>query len=312
MNVSRSLAAAVLLLGLVGVAAWAAMRGPAAGPAGMVLIEAGRYTPGSDRGYADERPAGAVKVQAFWMDRTEVTNAQFDDFVKATGYVTDAERDGAAAVFQAPASTVDLHGDGSWWHYVRGADWRHTEGPSSSLQGREHEPVVQVTWRDAMAYARWLGRDLPTEAEWEYAARGRGQTETLDRVPRDAQGHPTANFWQGVFPELNSREDGYAGRAPVGSFPPNGYGLYDMIGNVWEWTRDAYTGPRQAHGNDDPYASLAEAGSLQPRAETMVIKGGSFLCSENYCARYRASARHPQEANLAAAHVGFRTVLRTQ
>jgi sulfatase modifying factor 1 len=169
---------------------------------------------------------------------------------------------------------------------------------------------VQVTQRDALAYAHWLGRDLPTEAEWEYAARGGGSAETLDRAPLDARGQPQANFWQGVFPELNSRADGYAGRSPVGAFAPNGYGLYDMIGNVWEWTRDAYTGPRQPHGNDDPYASVVQAGNAPPREQPMVIKGGSFLCSADYCARYRASARHPQEANLAAAHVGFRTVLR--
>lgn len=279
-------------------------------PTGMVHVPAGRYTPGSQQGYADERPAGEVRVAAFWIDRTEVSNAQFADFVNAMGYVTEAERQGAAAVFRAPANAEEIQGDGSWWHYVKGANWRHPEGPDSDLRGREHDPVVQVTLADALAYAHWMGRDLPTEAEWEYAARANGRPELLDRAPRDAQGRPTANFWQGVFPELNSREDGYAGRSPVGCFPANGFGLYDMIGNVWEWTRDEYAGPRQPHGSSDPYASVRETDVAMAPGRPMLIKGGSFLCARDYCARYRASARYPQEANLGAAHVGFRTVLR--
>ncbi|GAC1424539.1 MAG: formylglycine-generating enzyme family protein [Burkholderiaceae bacterium] len=278
--------------------------------AGMLSLPAGEFEPGTDHGYPDERPAGRVKVAQFWIDRTDVTNAQFSIFVNATGYVTEAEREGAAAVFQAPASIAEVEHDGSWWHYVRGADWRHPEGLQSNLKGREHDPVVQVTLADARAYAHWLGRDLPTEAEWEYAARGNGQEEKIDRAPRDAVGKPTANYWQGVFPEVNTREDGYAGRSPVGCFPANGYGLYDLIGNVWQWTTDAYAGPRQIHDNGDPFASVTAAGAPLRRDTPMVIKGGSFLCAANYCTRYRAAARYPQEANLATAHVGFKTVWR--
>jgi formylglycine-generating enzyme required for sulfatase activity len=271
----------------------------------MVRVPAGRFEPGSLQGYADERPAGSISVDAFWMDRTEVTNAQFEAFAKATGHVTAAEREGAAVVFRAPPRGKAVV-ENSWWRYTEGANWRHPEGPGSNLQGRMNQPVIHVTLADAQAYARWLGRDLPTEAQWEWAARGGGDAELLEREPRGPGGQASANYWQGLFPDLNTREDGFADRAPVGCFAANGYGLQDMIGNVWEWTIDAYRGARQPHGNGEPGKSVPRQAVI---GEPMVIKGGSFLCAADYCMRYRAAARHPQEADLGVAHVGFRTVM---
>ncbi len=278
----------------------------------MLPIPAGEFEPGSTQGYPEERPQGKskIKVRTFWMDRTEVTRAQFAAFVHSTAYVTEAELQGGAAVFREPASADEVTRDGDWWHYMPGASWQHPEGPDSNIHGRENEPVGLVTQKDALAYAHWLKRDLPTEAQWEWAARGNGQGEQLERDPRDKYGKPTANYWQGIFPVVNSREDGFSGSAPVGCFPVNGYGLHDMIGNVWEWTKDAFAGQYQGHGNGDPFSSLTRTGATVPRGKSMVIKGGSFLCSADYCVRYRTAARYPQEANLAAAHVGFRTVSR--
>lgn len=271
---------------------------------GMVRVPAGRFAPGTLQGYADERPAGDVSVAAFWMDRTEVSNAQFDAFARATGYRTNAERQGGAVVFQAPARGQPV-AQNAWWKYTTGANWRHPEGPASELEGRWNQPVVHITLADAQAYARWLGHELPTEAQWEWAARGGGSPELVDREPRSADGRATANYWQGVFPDLNTHEDGFIDRAPVGCFAANGYGLHDMIGNVWEWTRDVYQGQRQAHGSGEPEkVALQRNTSALP----MVIKGGSFLCAADYCVRYRAAARHPQESDLGVAHVGFRTV----
>jgi formylglycine-generating enzyme required for sulfatase activity len=270
--------------------------------AGMVRLDGGRFSLGADNGYAEERPPHEVAVRSFWIDRTEVTNAQFADFVQATRYVTEAERHGEGVVFRAPPKGQDV-AYGGWWHAVRGADWRHPDGPQSSLHGREHEPVVQVTRADAQAYADWLGRSLPTEAEWEYAAKAAGRSERLERGPRDAEGRPVANFWQGVFPYLDAGEDGHTGRAPVGCFAANGFGLHDLIGNVWEWTADPWSGRHQAHGT----GSAAPNGEHGPLG---LIKGGSFLCATDFCVRYRASARHPQERDVPASHIGFRTVAR--
>ena len=275
--------------------------------AGMVRIPAGSFTPGSTQGYADERPAGPVDVDAFWIDKTEVTNAQFAAFVEASAYVTEAERESGAVVFKAPEPGESIAYNG-WWHYIKGANWRHPEGPDSNLQGRANQPVVLVTLRDARTYAKWLGRELPSEAQWEWAALGGGNGEQLQREPRNAQGRATANYWQGVFPYLNTEEDGFVQRSPVACYPVNGYGLNDMIGNVWEWTLDPYLGARQAHGNGDP-AALVTKTKPDTEATVNVIKGGSFLCAKDYCVRYRSSARHPQETNLGVAHVGFRTVL---
>jgi len=279
------------------------------GHAGMVWVPPGSFIVGSRHGYADERPASdATTVEGFWIDRTEVTNAQFAAFVESTGFVTEAERGGASAVFEPRAipdgGRADETADDapSWWRHVPGADWRHPEGPASSLEGRMNQPVVQVTFADATAYARWRGGALPTEVEWEFAARSGGALEDAG-APVDDAGRPTANYWQGQFPNENAAKDGYRGRAPVGCFPANSLGIYDMIGNVWELTRDPYRGQRPAH------CTGHVEGPKDLDAEPAVIKGGSFLCAASYCARYRSSARHPHEAHLAAAHVGFRTVM---
>lgn len=279
--------------------------------AGMLRVPSGSLSIGSEAGYADEKPSGvASRVKSFWIDRTEVTNAQFAAFVAATGYVTAAEREGASAVFRAPAKGKAARGPEDWWSWIAGASWRHPEGAASAAVGAPSEPVVLVTVADAVAYAAWLGHDLPSEAEWEWAARGGGKAEMVDREPRDPTGRPTANYWQGLFPDINSKEDGFAALAPVGCFATNGYGIADMIGNVWELTRDRYTGSHQAHGNGDPGGAAARAGAANRKGEPVVIKGGSFLCAASYCLRYRASARYPHEADLATSHVGFRTVLR--
>lgn len=280
--------------------------------AGMVRLEGGSFAFGSDRGYPDERPAapGKVRVAAFWIDQTEVTVAQFGAFVKATGYVTDAERQGGAVVFHVPSEAELNARPLAWWGFVKGADWRHPSGPASKAPA-PNLPVTLVTQADAFAYAHWLGRDLPTEAEWEYAGKAGRDGPELDTAPRDAQGKPTANYWQGMFPTYDAASDGHPGLAPVGCYAANPFRLYDMIGNAWEWTRDAYTGPRQPHNNGDTAAVVPTASRpAGPANRTVVIKGGSFLCSPDYCVRYRAAARESQEADLGAGHVGFRTVRR--
>lgn len=278
--------------------------------AGMVAIPAGRFELGSMHGYADERPTRMVEVAAFHIDRTEVTNAQFLAFVEATHYVTTAERRGGSAVFHQP-TVAELEREGhAFWSFVEGADFRHPGGPETSLEGRENEPVVQVSFDDALAYARWLGRDLPTEIEWEYAARAGLDGESLHRAPRQVDGRPGANFWQGEFPIVNSAEDGFAFHAPVGCFPPNGFGLVDTIGNVWEWTADRYVGRHDEPAEPSDATDCRTPESAEAPAASRVLKGGSFLCASNACARYRVSARHPQEADMPAMHVGFRTVRR--
>jgi len=276
--------------------------------AGQVLVPTGWVRLGTPDGYPDERPAPQpVRVKAFWMDRTEVTNAQFAAFVKATQYITEAERQGGGAVFEVPSPETLQSRPLAWWRFVPGANWQHPKGPGSDLAGRAAEPVVMVTLADAMAYARWLGRDLPTEAEWEHAAKAGRTDRKLDAAPLDAQGRPTANYWQGSFPLNNLAQDGYAGLAPVGCFAPNAWGLFDMIGNAWELTSDTYAGPHQGHANGDP-AALREA--RHAPGQRIVIKGGSFLCAPDYCVRFRAAARESQESQLATSHVGFRTVSR--
>jgi formylglycine-generating enzyme required for sulfatase activity len=277
--------------------------------AGMVYVKGGKFVQGSDRGYADERPPRSVEVPSFWIDRTEVTNAQFSAFVAATGYVTTAERAGGSAVFHAPREAELADERYAYWRFERGANFRHPEGADSQLAGRANQPVVQVSWEDATAYARWLGRELPSEAEWEYAARAAQSDETLHSAPRDRRGRPLANFWQGDFPLQNKAEDGFAAQAPVGCFAANPFGLYDSIGNVWEWTRDLYRARREGPAAVPAAVDCrADSSSASGAAEARVIKGGSFLCSANFCARYRVSARHPQEATMPALHVGFRTM----
>lgn len=329
----------LLFLGLIGLAAWTragadpdpahsvarlgseALCGAAGGlppgwgsdpHAGMVRVPDGDFTFGSTRGYPDERPAEArrVAVRGFWIDQTEVTNAQFAAFVRATGYVTEAEREGAAVVFRTPSEEELGRRPYAWWHYVRGASWKTRDGDGAAPAAPPpNQPVTMVTQADALAYARWLGRDLPTEAEWEYAGKAGRDDDALDTAPVDAQGHPTANYWQGPFPLMDAARDGHAGLAPVGCYAANPFGLYDMIGNAWEWTKDSYGGAHQAHMNGDTAAVAAAAAPRRPD-QPMVIKGGSFLCSPDYCVRYRASARESQEADLGASHIGFRTVLR--
>jgi sulfatase modifying factor 1 len=285
---------------------------------------------GSDDHYPEEAPAHQETVEGFWIDRTPVTNLQFTAFVKATGHVTSAERPPDAAAYPGakpemvvPGSVgfrksdgpMDLSNAYNWWQWVPGADWRHPEGPGSSLHGRERHPVVHVAFADAAAYARWAGKDLPTEAEWEYAARGGlGDAEFAwgdEFMPR---GKPMANTWQGEFPYQNLLTDGYEGTSPVGSFPPNGYGLSDVTGNVWEWTTDWYTGP---HDAESPCcAGSARDMSRDPNDPAgiprRVMKGGSHLCAPNYCRRYRPAARMAQPVDTSTCHLSFRCIVRPE
>lgn len=271
------------------------------------------YT-GLPENWRDDPKAGMVKVSAgktailsFWIDQTEVTNAQFSSFVRETGYVSDAERQGGAAVFHKPTQEELATRSLAWWAYVSGATWQHPSGAGSSNADLPNLPVTLVTQADALAYARWLGRDLPTEAEWEYAAAAGQKSASLDAVPRDNAGNATANYWQGSFPTLNTGDDNHEGLAPVGCYPANDFKLYDMIGNSWEWTSDLYMARHQPHANGDPSAITPPS---RKKNLLIVIKGGSFLCSRDYCARYKASSRERQEADLGASHIGFRTILR--
>jgi sulfatase modifying factor 1 len=285
----------------------------------MVFIESGIFRMGSDRHYPEEGPAHLAGVEGFWIDRAPVTNAQFARFVETTGYITFAERPpraedypGAApgnlvagsSVFRAPSRPVPLNNPYNWWFYVAGACWRHPEGPGSSLDGRAAHPVVHVVLEDAEAYARWAGKELPTEAEWEFAARGGlADAEFAWGDLFRADGIRMANTWDGDFPVRNN--EGTAGTTPVGEFPANGYGLFDMIGNVWEWTADAW---RARH---DAPQSCCNA----PRTDAIarkVIKGGSFLCARNYCERYRPAARLAEAIDTSTSHLGFRCVRHTQ
>jgi len=271
---------------------------------GELWVPGGAIRIGSDRGYAEERPAYDARVDGFRIDRHEVTNRQFAAFVAATGHVTQAEREDRSIVFDPPGSDELAVDPAQWWKIVAGADWRHPDGPGSDLAGRADLPVVHVSYADARAYADWAGRALPSEEQFEYAARA-GAVESLEQPGADS-----ANTWQGSFPVWNDGDDGHARLAPVGCYKPNAFGLNDMIGNVWEWTGSWYlpshgaiTGPGGAPGNPsfDP---------AQPGVRARVIKGGSFLCAPNYCARYRPAARHAQDELSGASHLGFRTVSR--
>jgi sulfatase modifying factor 1 len=292
---------------------------------GMVLIPGGTFRMGSEQHQPEERFTHIVRVGDFWIDRHEVTNAQFQKFVEATGYVTLAERGldpathpGMPKELLIPGSVVfvqptDAKRGGritQWWQYLQGANWRQPGGPGSSIADKANHPVVDIAYEDALAYAQWRGRSLPTEAQWEFAARGGRDGEDDWSSAFNSEGKPIANTWQGIFPVYNTNEDGYAGTAPVGCFPANGYGLYDMIGNVWEWTSDLYRQSHPREAADDPTGPDLVSIRLPPgQSANRVIKGGSYLCSSNYCARYRPAARQPQEVDLAAAHLGFRTVL---
>jgi formylglycine-generating enzyme required for sulfatase activity len=270
--------------------------------AGMVRVNAGEFILGTNLGYVEERPEIKAKVKSFWIDQTEVTVAQFADFVKATGYVTEAEQEGGGVIFRIPSKEELKRILYPWWHYVKGANWKHPVGADSNAD--PNHPVTLVTLADAQAYANWLGRDLPTELEWEYAAKAGIQDVDMEKEPRNSLGKPQANFWQGSFPFNNSHEDGYEGVSPVGCYASNGFHLYDMIGNVWEQTKDAYIPSHQQQEN-----KTAMPSSTKPN-RAMVIKGGSHLCAQDYCVRYRPSAREAHEANLPIGHIGFRTVIR--
>lgn len=314
--------------------------GPGSAPEGMVWISGGEVAMGTTTAaqgmclvpgaVVDSVPVHRVRVSGFWMDATETTNAQFARFVAATGYVTVAERVPSAAelpgvpaamlvagstVFTPPAADVSLENPLAWWCYAPGADWRHPTGPGSSLAGRDDQPVVQVAYSDAVAYATWAGKRLPTEAEWEFAARGglEGRTYTWGDDLRPG-GRWMANLHQGHFPMTDTGEDGFTGIAPVARFPANGYGLYDMAGNVWEWCGDWYRA--------DYYAQQAATGAVtsdptgpgdsldpeEPGAAKRVQRGGSFLCSAQYCTRYVVGSRGKGEVNTASNHLGFRCV----
>ena len=282
----------------------------------MRWVPAGSFDFG-DTLYPEEQPVQKTTVAGFWIDRTEVSNEAFAAFVAATGYVTQAERavDAArhpglppamrmpgAVVFVMP-NAVQGQGDlTQWWRYTAGANWRHPGGPATGIDGRGAFPVVAVSYEDAQAYARWKGHALPSEAQWEWAARA-GQA----RAAQDHDQPPQANTWQGLFPMVNSGEDGFVGLAPVGCYAANALGLFDMIGNAWELTADAYL-PHHRNATAEPALPDQAPAGLRQGAQR-VIKGGSFLCAPNYCARYRSGSRQPQDDDLGASHLGFRTVL---
>ncbi len=315
---------------------------PQPAPAGMAWIPGGEFSMGckDPRGdfcggtkpMDDARPIHRIYVDGFWMDRTEVTNAEFARFVEATGYVTVAERPlrpedfpgvprqdlaPGSVVFSSPGHAVPLDSAHRWWRYVPGASWRHPEGPSSNLKGREKHPVVHMAYEDAEAFAKWAGKRLPTEAEWEFAARGGKAGEAYpwgnELTPRDRW---QANIWQGEFPARNSAADGAVATAPVASFPPNAYGLHDVSGNVWEWCSDWYRpdtyrrpgkpedvvrnprGPTQAESFDPQ----------QPGLPQRVQRGGSYLCTDQYCTRYMLGTRGKGAPDTGSSHLGFRGV----
>jgi len=302
----------------------------------MVWVPGGTFRMGSDKHYPEERPSHHVSVDGFWMDRYPVTNDRFTRFVESTGHVTFAEivpnaddYPGAlpemlyagSLVFVKPAGPVDRRQIANWWQFMRGADWQHPQGPDSSLEHRADHPVVHMAFSDAAAFATWEGKDLPTEAEWEFAARG-----GLDGAPYAwgdeflPGGRHMANTWQGEFPWSNLRSDGHEGTSPVDAFPPNGYGLYDMIGNVWEWTTDWY---EPKHPDEvikacctphNPRGGREEASydpsQPQVRIPRKVLKGGSHLCAPNYCRRYRPAARFPEPIDTSTCHLGFRCIVR--
>jgi sulfatase modifying factor 1 len=284
------------------------------------------------------RPSHLVKVDGFWIDRTPVTNREFRKFVNATGCVTFAEiapdaKDYPGAlphmlkagslIFTPPKFAVNLSDWSQWWNFKSGADWRRPYGPRSSISGLDDHPVVHVAYRDAEAYAAWAGKALPTEAEWELAARGGlDDAEFAWGAEFTPGGKHMANTWQGQFPHENSKADGWARTSPVGAFPANGYGLHDMIGNVWEWTTDFWStrhpvdasrpccAPHNPRGG--PEAESYDPCQPQIRIPRKVLKGGSHLCAPSYCRRYRPAARHAEPVDTSASHVGFRCVLRKQ
>jgi formylglycine-generating enzyme required for sulfatase activity len=309
-------------------------------PPGMVWIPGGQFTMGTDDGgnsWPAERPAHQVKVNGFWMDKTEVTNADFAKFVKATNYITTAETTPTledimsqvppgtppppkealvpgALVFTPPDHPVELNDESQWWMWVPQADWKHPEGPGTNIDGKDKYPVAMVSWLDAQAYAKWAGKRLPTEAEWERAARGGLEKNTFAWGNEfEPSGKIMANIWQGEFPHHNTAEDTFPRSAPVASFPPNGYGLYDTAGNVWEWTNDwfdveYYKSLKPGEVSDNPKGPSKPSNPNHPFQQERVIKGGSFLCHPSYCSSYRPSARLGNTVDTGMSHLGFRCV----
>ena len=311
-------------------------------PGEMVLVKGGRFLMGSteddDLARPVEKPPHEVTVSPFWIDETEVTNAQFSAFVEATGYITQAERDvdweelqeqlppgtprppaealkAGSMVFTPPDQAVPLNDIRAWWSWVVGANWRQPEGPGSDLAGRDDHPVVHVSWNDANAYAEWAGKRLPTEAEWEFAARGGLESKPFTWGDEPvSESAPQANIWQGDFPHSNSEADGYTRTAPVKTFPPNGFGLFDMSGNVWEWCSDWWRVDLYRHrsgkGEDvvDPVGPPNHFDPRHPHEKQRVTRGGSFLCHDCYCAAYRPAGRRGTAFDTGMSHIGFRCV----
>ena len=294
---------------------------------GMVWIPGGKATLGSQEGDADA-PLHRVEVSGFWMDETEVTNRQFGAFVKATGYITDAEKKPTpeevpgvpeselipgSLVFTPPPNAVDLNEFWQWWTYVPNANWRHPEGPGSSTIGLEEHPVVHVSWRDATAYAKWANKRLPSEAEWEYAARGGlDQQRYVWGGEQRVNGRLPVNIWQGEFPHNNTQEDGFLTTAPVRTFAANGYGLWGMSGNVWEWCQDWYHPNGYGDASAlvvDPRGPSISYDPQEPGAKKRVMRGGSFLCSDVYCLGYLPGTRMKSTPDTALCHTGFRCVV---
>jgi formylglycine-generating enzyme len=302
----------------------------------MIWIPGGTFSMGSDQHYSEEAPVHRVSVDGLHIDRTPVTNRQFKEFVRATGHITFAEippdpkhYPGAlphmlyagSLVFMPPHQPVDLRNWSNWWTFLKGADWRHPYGPKSNINALDNHPVVHVTFADALAYAAWAGKDLPTEAEWEFTARGGLDGAEFAWGEEFAPGgRHMANTWQGEFPYHNRNDDGFERTSPVTAFPANGYGVYDMIGNVWEWTTDWYSPKHEIDtanaccvpknprgGREDVSYDPCQPNIRIPRK---VLKGGSHLCAPNYCRRYRPAARHAEPVDTSTSHVGFRCVIR--
>ncbi|MGD1834746.1 MAG: formylglycine-generating enzyme family protein [Nitrososphaeraceae archaeon] len=305
----------------------------------MVLISGGSFMMGSDKFYPEEKPVHKVSVDSFWMDKYPVTNKAFSEFVLATGYITIAERPldptefqtvkeedlvPGSMVFEKRNGPVDLKNYANWWRWMKGASWKHPRGPGSNISEVYDHPVVHIAYEDAEAYAKWAGKELPTEAEWEFAARGGLDGMDFTWGNEDTQiTKPMANTWQGEFPYQNLLIDKYEGTSPVGSFDPNGYGLFDMTGNVWEWTSDWYVPHLDKSANKvksccttfiNPRVISPEQ-SYDPRQPQFkiprkVVKGGSHICAPNYCLRYRPAARQPQMIDTGMTHIGFRCILK--
>lgn len=305
---------------------------------GMVMIPGGGFLMGAadDEGRPDEYKPHKVTLDSFWMDATEVTNAQFGKFVDATGYVTTAEKKpdweeikkqlppgtprpdesllvASSLVFTPPGHSISLTNIAQWWNWTQGADWKHPQGPGSDINEKENFPVVHISWEDAMAYCRWAGKRLPTEAEWEYAARGGLQNNKYPWGNEDVEsGKPKANTWQGAFPNANNEWDKFYRLSPVKSFLPNAYGLYDMAGNVWEWCsdwyRNDYYGELENKISVNPKGPAESFDPMEPTIPKKIVRGGSFMCHASYCKGYRVSSRMKTSPDTGLEHTGFRCV----